>query len=79
MYGLRGDHLGGYAVAGLEITYRIGQHSYTADIYDGAMLFNVPRHQTRAERRRDMAAYLKMNDRAAAAMQKLLNTDAASR
>jgi hypothetical protein len=74
MYGVRGRHLGGYAVAGLEITYRIDQHSYTADIYDGAVLFNYPRHETRAEHRRVMAAYQKMTDRAAAAMQKLLNS-----
>lgn len=72
MYGLRGDHLGGYAVAGLEITYRIGQHGYTTNLYDGALLFNYPRHETPAEHRRDMAAYSKMNDKASAAMQKLL-------
>jgi hypothetical protein len=73
MYGLRGDHLGGYAVAGIKITYRIGQRSYTADIYDGAVLFNYPKHETRAEHQRDKARYLRFDDKAVAAMQKLIN------
>jgi len=73
MYGLRGDHLGGYAVAGIKITYRIGRRSYTADIYDGAVLFNYPKHETRAEHQRGQARYDRFDTKAAAAMGKLLS------
>jgi len=73
MYGLRGDHLGGYAVAGIKVTYRIGQHSYAVDLYQGAVLFNYPKHETRAEHRRDQARYERFTDMAATALAKLLN------
>jgi hypothetical protein len=73
MYGLRGDHLGGYAVAGIKITYRVGLHSYTADNYDGAVLFNYPKHETRAEHQRDQARYDRFDRKAVEALTKLLS------
>lgn len=72
MYGLRGDHLGAYAVAGIKITYRLNGHTYTANMYDGALLYYYPRHETRAEHRRDMATYDNMNTKALAALAKFV-------
>lgn len=63
-YGLKGSRLGGYAVAGIRITYLVGGHSYTASIYNGADLFYYPQHQSRADRRAAMAAYSKFGNRA---------------
>jgi hypothetical protein len=73
MYGLRGTQPGGYAVAGVRITYLVGSHSYTTDIYNGALLFCYPRHQTRAQHRLEEAAYNRMNNKAATALQRLVN------
>jgi hypothetical protein len=63
-YGLSGNDLGGYAVAGIRITYLVNGHSYTASIYNGADLFYYPQHQSRADRRATLAAYSKFGDRA---------------
>ena len=78
MYGLRGSQLGGYATAGIRISYVVAQRSYTTDIYNGALLFYYPRHQTRAQNRESMAQYSRMENRAATAMQKLPGVKAAS-
>ena len=63
-YGLSGNDLGGYAVAGIRITYVVDGRSYTASIYNGANLFYYPQHQSRADRRATLAAYSSYGDRA---------------
>lgn len=73
MYGLRGDHLGGYAVAGIRITYTVGGNTYTANIHEGADLFYYPRGQTRTAYRRSQAAYDKYDNRAGSTLQKMLS------
>ncbi len=73
MYGLRGNHLGAYAVAGIHVTYSVGLHSYTTDIYNGALLFYDPKHETQAQHRLDEANYSQMNNKAAIAMQRLVS------
>jgi hypothetical protein len=67
-YGLKGNDLGGYAVAGIRIIYLVDGRSYTADIYNGADLFYYPQHQSRADRRASWAAYSSYDDRAANAL-----------
>ena len=71
MYGLRGWKLGSYAVAGIRITYTIGNTTYSADIYNGALLYYYPRHQSGSSYRRTMSRYAIANHRVIQAMQKL--------
>jgi hypothetical protein len=69
--GLSGADLGGYAVAGIRITYVVDGRSYTTGIYNGADLFYYPQHQSRADRRASLAAYSSYDNRAANAQSKL--------
>jgi hypothetical protein len=70
-YGLKGGDLGGYAVAGIRITYLVDGRSYTASIYNGADLFYYPQHQSRADRRATLAAYSSYGNRAFTVVTKL--------
>lgn len=64
LYGLRARRPGGYAAAGIMITYQVAGRSYTAKIYNGADLFVVARHETNAHWQHSMSQYDSFNNRA---------------
>ncbi len=71
MYGIRGPRLGGYAVAGIRVTYEVRRRIYSTAIYNGALIFNRLARESARTRRLVAHQYQVMGNRVVKALQSL--------
>jgi hypothetical protein len=75
LYGVEASGRGMYAAAGLMLTYRYDGVVQTAPVYNGAILFNSPRHLRGAAERRSQMLFHRLSQEVGNAFSKYLTRE----